>query len=235
MLITSKLKALKKLLTCVAIATFSTFGFAQKQDQGDLQLEMEFSPLGANPIKISSLKARYFANEGMAYRMGVFMGGTKTPTTVIENNIELSSTSSSFDLNLRPGFEKHFEGSNKLSPYCGSELAFTVAKTGSKDESLWFSNQAQIKTQKTKSSTTSLGLNVFSGADFYLSEKLYMGVEIGFGFMFDGKGKTSVSWKNPEDSSEVSSETVGNSTNIQWGPNYQGTIRLGYCLKNVRK
>jgi outer membrane protease len=75
-------------------------------------------------------------------------------------------------------------------------------------------------------------MNVLTGADYYITDKIYLGVELGFGFQYEGRGGSSVVWENPENSSETDSDEIGNSSNFQWGPNYQATIRLGYCLKN---
>ena len=35
-----------------------------------------------------------------------------------------------------------------------------------------------------------------------------------------------------ENNLDENSNKIGNSASFQWGPNYQGTIRLGYCLNN---
>ena len=66
---------------------------------------------------------------------------------------------------------------------------------------------------------------------FYFSDKVYLGIEMGFGFLRDGRGINLVKYKNPDDPTLVDTKTKGNSTNLNWGPNYQGTIRIGYCIK----
>ena len=50
-------------------------------------------------------------------------------------------------------------------------------------------------------------------------------------FLRDGRGINLVKYKNPDDPTLVDTKTKGNSTNLNWGPNYQGTIRIGYCIK----
>jgi hypothetical protein len=67
------------------------------------------------------------------------------------------------------------------------------------------------------------------GTDFYATEHLYLGAEIGFGFLTEGLGKTKISYENAENASASKpSETKGNTRETNWGPNYQGTIRLGW-------
>jgi hypothetical protein len=226
---------LKKILTTLALLTFSLSIFGQKQDIGDIPIEVEFSPLGANPLKISNLRTRYFKSNNFAYRMGFFVGGSRKPSFTETNNVTLVNRATNFNFNIRPGFEKHFEGTKRLSPYIGSELSYSYNNDITATESIWTSNNNQIKTQKNRSSNSIFGINVLTGADFYISDKIFLGIEIGFGIQYDGRGKTSTKWKNPESNSDTNTKEIGNSSSFQWGPNYQGTIRLGYCLKTVKK
>ena len=226
---------MKKLSFLFFLTVISFSSFSQKQDEGDIPIEFEFSPLGANPLKISSIRSRYFLKENLAFRMGLFVGGSRKPSFTEVNDIELVNSSKSFNFNLRPGIEKHFKGTDRLSPYYGGELSFTYKKDITAAQSIWSSNTEEIKTQKNISSNSILGLNIFSGADFYITDKIFLGVELGFGFQYEGRGRTAVKWKNPESNSDTESKEIGNSSNLQWGPNYQGTIRLGYCLNNIRK
>jgi hypothetical protein len=223
---------MKKLIILTLLIATSLTSFSQKQDAGDVPIELEFSPLGANPIKISSLRARYFLSEDLGLRMAMFIGGSRKPSFTEINDIKLINSTNSFNLNFRPGIEKHFNGTNRLSPYYGSELSITYNNNVSTSQSLWLGNSEEIKTQKNTSSKSTIGLNIFSGADFYLTDKIFLGVEIGFGLLYEGRGRTSVKWKNPESNSESNSKEIGNTSSFQWGPNYQGTIRLGYCLNN---
>jgi hypothetical protein len=226
---------MKCLSFLIFLTVFSFSSFSQKQDEGDIPIELEFSPLGANPLKISSIRSRYFLKDNLAFRTGIFLGGTSNPSYSEINNIELVNSSRSFNFNIRPGIEKHFNGTDRLSPYYGGELSFTNKKDVTSNQSVWLSNADEIKTQKNISSNSIYGLNIFSGADFYITDKIFLGVEIGFGLQYDGRGRTSVKWRNPENNSESNSKEIGNTSSFQWGPNYQGTIRLGYCLNNLRK
>ena len=65
------------LLSAIMIAT-NLFG--QKQEQENVTLELEFAPLGASPLKISSLRGRYFIDDIQAFRLSLYMGGKYTPT-----------------------------------------------------------------------------------------------------------------------------------------------------------
>ena len=222
----------KSTIILITILTTSLTSYTQKQEQGDALVELEFSPLGASPLKITNLKARYFKSDDLALRIGLFLGGSSTPTYSEPYSIELTSKTSNFNFNFRPGIEKHFEGTDKLSPYIGGEMSFAINRDVSSTQSHWALDTLEIQTQKNTASKSTIGLNVFTGADIYLTDKIFLGVEIGFGFQYEGRGSTSVVWDNSENSLESDSNEIGNSSNLQWGPNYQGTIRLGYCLKS---
>jgi len=209
----------------------NTAVLGQKQDPGNITLEMEFSPLGSEPLAINGIRARYFKSDDIALRMGLFVGGSNNPIVTEVGDIELTSGSSSFDFTLRPGFEKHFDGTKSLSPYIGAEGLFGSSVNSSKSESLWLSDQNEVQTIRTSNSSPQFGLNILSGADIYIMDKFYLGIELGFGFLLDGAGKDRVKYKNPEDDSMENTITKGNSSQLNWGPNYQGTLRIGYCLK----
>ena len=46
-----------------------------------------------------------------------------------------------------------------------------------------------------------------------------------------GRGKTKVEYDNYPAGEDEPDDVVGNSTTLNWGPNYQATIRLGFCIK----
>jgi hypothetical protein len=86
-------------------------------------------------------------------------------------------------------------------------------------------------TTKNTNRSSKTGLNFICGTDYYFSDKIYLGVEMGFGFLREGRGLNAVKYKNPQDPTMTDTKTKGNSTSLNWGPNYQGTIRLGFCIK----
>jgi len=203
--------------------------YSQKQESGNVSIEMELAPLGSEPLKINSLRVRYFSSDLFSFRLGTFVGGSRNPSINTQGEIELTSVNSSFDLILRPGVEKHFSGTEKLSPYVGSEMYIGLGYTNQNSESLWGANEVMVT--KTKTRTGSLGINLLTGADFYFTPKVYIGVEMGFGFLREGRGKNSTEYENPDDPSKENMNEKGNSSQFNWGPNYQGTFRIGYHLK----
>ena len=225
------------LLICLL---FSLTFFSQKQELGNITTELELAPLGSEPLKIGSLRARYFNQNNRAFRLSIYLGGSSTTTNSIGINydqlgnidsVELKSKSSNLDFILRPGYEMHLSGTEKLSPYIGGEAYFGVKSTKSKDETNWNDNgDNKIMTTATKQKTPTFGINLLVGADYYITEKVYLGAEFGYGFLSEGRGKTTVEYENPS-SGQKNTEEKGNTRTFDWGPNYQGTIRIGFCIK----
>ena len=222
---------MKKLILLLCFAILFVTINAQKQDEGSQTIEMEFSPLGSEPFKINALRYRYFLQDNLAIRGSIFMGG-KRNTTLSDTTGGMPMTKNrngNFDFSIRPGIERHFEGTDKLSPYAGAELFLGLNFTKDNEESLWSDNKT-IQTTINKTSSSSFGTNIFMGADYYISDHLFLGAELGFGLLLDGRGKTKTSYENPEVPTQ-DSEIIGNTKQLNWGPNYQGTIRLGWVFK----
>jgi hypothetical protein len=223
---------MKKTLLSILIFSLPFLVFSQKAESGNKTLEVQFSPLGSEPVKISGLRARYFLGEKHAVRASVFMGGktTKTTTEATAANSKTTDKAGTFDFSFRPGYEYHLKGTKRLSPYFGGELLVGVNNNKNVDETNWLLNPAEVQSRINKTSSGVFGLNLIAGTDYYFAEKFYVGVEVGFGASLKGKGKTKVKYRNPENTSLGTTKTKGNSSEFNWGPTYQGTIRLGWCF-----
>lgn len=194
---------MKKIIFFFALALIAVTGAnAQKQQGGEKNLEVQFTPLGGSPIGINGIRLRIFNSESSAIRIGFSIGGTnvqtvasqqtKTPgsdgkTVVIP---ELYDTEKSFNFSIRPGYEMHFTGTDRLSPYVGGELIFAM---GSETQLREFHNANNADDQskpenfqtwemERKQGTTTFGLNAIAGVDFYFVDNFYLGAEVGFGF-----------------------------------------------------
>lgn len=229
---------MKKLfLSLSMILVFVTFVNAQYKPTSGFTAEVNFRPFTATPIQVNYLKARMFLSENMAVRLGlelnsfgktdkaVFNAGT--PTELIEE-----TKSSYFIFGLNPGIEMHMPGTDRLSPYFGAELNFSM-KSSSTDITNKGGNAN--KTEKyegcwsdgTNNAYSIFGLNLLFGADYYITKSLYMGAEMGLGFQSrSGKditftattGGVSNSYKVPG----------GSETNL--GVNFNSAIRLGWAF-----
>ena len=242
---------MKKVALFFAFAVACVSGtFAQKQTGGEKNFEVQFAPLGGNPVSISGIRFRMFNTESSAFRIGLFVGGTKDvtvntqPGQVEQDQPELLTTDRSFNFSIRPGYEKHFAGTDRLSPYIGGELLIGLGRTSTETEKYGdasFDNGAQysVWTTTEKNGTFDLGVNILFGTDFYFADNIYLGAEFGFGLLSskENDGEFEVSDTDAykiengiPDATEVKFDPTINGRNSSWGPNYQGTIRLGWLF-----
>lgn len=207
------------------------FATAQKQSAGDHSLELQVAPLGSEPVKISGIRFRHFNDDKTALRLTAFLGGSRSKTITQEADgslLELQSLTSDRNLTLRPGFEKHFDGNDKLSPYIGAEALLQVDWTKSSSEAQWLT-ESQIATTVSSTRNSTLGLNAVAGMDYYFGNQLFFGLEMGFGLSKEMRGISKTKYDNPE-SSMQDTDLKGNATSFNWGPTYQGTFRLGWLF-----
>ena len=172
---------------------------AQKQIGGDKNIELQFAPLGGSPISVSGIRFRTFLDESSAFRVNLFVGSTTDKSVLaqegdfsIENPVSpiLYQTDKTFDFSIRPGYEIHFDGTDRLSPYVGAEIEFALGNTSSEVEN-WGTNdvdnagepeQYVVWTETAKDKYTRIGVNLVTGFDFYFADNVYLGAEMGFGF-----------------------------------------------------
>jgi opacity protein-like surface antigen len=114
-------------------------------------------------------------------------------------------------IGLRPGYEWHLPGTEKLSPYLGAEAIFSLT-TNKVEADTAVPNKTSTNTtgdaykvltmvQTGKGAGTTFGLNLIAGVDFYFAKNLSLGAELGFGF-------TTTSLK------DIESQTAGEATSL---------------------
>ncbi len=214
---------MKKALVLFAAAWFCFAGTdvsAQKQNGDEMNLELQFAPLGGNPIGINGLRFRKFTSETSAIRVNLFIGGSTTtdPTAdagdityliagdEVTNGARLNDIDRSFDFSIRPGYEIHFDGTDRLSPYVGAEIDFGMGSMSTETERFTQTGaieneqvnvQTAVQWSHTESqSYTRFGFNLVAGFDFYFADNLYLGAELGFGWARTSWNDVEYSWDN---------------------------------------
>ncbi len=182
----------------IALVAASVAGAnAQKFQGGEKNLEVNFSPLSATPIGINGLRFRMFNSESSAIRVGFSISGDNE-TNVWSQPLEIGTvtipelyaTDKSFGFAITPGYEKHFAGTDRLSPYVGAELSFAMNTFTQTEEHHSGNSETTVGdpanwstwTTEVKNGTTTFGLNALAGVDYYFADNFYLGVEIGLGF-----------------------------------------------------
>lgn len=219
------------LLIAAIVAGVFTTSSVNAQDfkpaGGEHNIEVNFSPLGGSPISINSLRYRYFMSSDMAIRVGFSVtSNSVTGITLggIAGDIELEDKTSGFGLTINPGIEKHFAGTDRLSPYMGAELNFTLTNSTQTQEVINTTGDGVGGETEVKDGSTTFGLNLLIGADWYFSKHIYMGTEVGFGFASTSNADT--------ESTPVTGPSVEtpNGSSFNLGPNFNSAIRLGFLF-----
>lgn len=235
---------MKKILFTAALFSACTFVMAQdttnfKPAAGANNLELNFTPLGSTPISITNIRYRRFLTSTTALRLGVGLSiATSSAEEILPSNVTPGtnilgnrSKTSTFGWNLKPGYEMHFAGTKRLSPYFGGEL--DLAGQSSKSVSHSLNNPLTDDITETtvknagKSGFFRFGVNALAGFDCYLTKHLYLGAEMGFGLssVMYSKVKTTSS---PSPAVAVQDVDQGRTFNL--GPNFNSAIRLGFIF-----
>jgi hypothetical protein len=222
---------MKKTIALLFIAVFAvgyTYAQQNKQVAGSKNLEVLFAPLGGSPISLGGIKYRSFSSETSAMRVAVFVGLQSSTDVMLggsDGETEMNSKSGSFDISVRPGLEKHFTGTDKLSPYIGGEVLIGFSSNVDKVEDYDFIED-EIYEETTKNGSLTFGLNALAGVDYYFAQNIYLGAEFGFGFSFESMNDT----KFESTQNDVDDVTSPNGSGINLGPNAVGQIRLGWLF-----
>lgn len=212
---------MKKLSVFVLIFIFCSITVKSqslKPEKGDWVAEVNFAPFSSSPVSINYLRARKFIENKKALRLGLFLGADIQKPDEDQKN-------TTFEINIRPGIEIHFDGTDKLSPYVGGELDLAFKKSGSTFDAPGaqeFTIEGAWSPFGLERGFYRLGLNAIAGADFYIAKQIYLGTEFGFGFEFIKQADIVEKFNDT-----VTNEEKGGST-FQLGPNFNSALRLGF-------
>ena len=231
---------MKKIITlsfCIlafAIANSQEETEVYKQTSGDKNLELQFDPgaifnsSNTNNIISNGVGIRYrqFKSESIAYRANVNINYTNL-NTITQDDPELKDKYKSVGISLQPGIENHFSGTKRLSPYIGTEFILRYQTSIIQSEYEWGTN---VYMQEYKNSDIADGLTVgitgIAGFDFYISKKLYLGLELNYGLYYFTAFRTEYSDTNPD----VVDDEAGKSNLITLQPSTIGVIRIGFLF-----
>ena len=143
--------------------------------------------------------------------------------TDMNDETKVKNSWSTFDIN--PGVEYHFGNYEKLSLFAGAELRLGLGMASGKETYSFNDNKTEWfgTNPRGDRSRTTLGLGVFTGADYYILSRLYVGAEIGLRFTTSMTGETSMK------------VTTGGTTIETKNKNYDQTSRLRFvCTPSIR-
>jgi hypothetical protein len=199
----------------IAILLFLGGVWAQKPTGGTVTAEVGLQ--GAiNNIQIAPIagaRVRYFLGDNLAARIGLNLTSqseTKRGYKNLDGTGGVGEEKNTYFLfGFRPGVEYHFAGGEKLSTFAGAQLILelTSAKTTRTnydphdpdnpysgyraDFSQTIDGQATIGGIP-QNKSTSFGLGLYSGFDWYFTEKVYLGIEWGLNFLRTSYGDVTI-------------------------------------------
>lgn len=237
---------MKKLLLSLSIAFLGLAAQAQdfKPVKGDITTEFGLSG-GINNTNFNLndgaglLRFRYFQKDNLAYRLGFNVGSQNETNNAYgivgtpNENKEGSATRKTTEFLINLGVEKHFTGTERLSPYVGGDILFGTGTTKTSFENASGSATAPVYNEGVSSEVkgpgyTSIGLRGVVGADYYIAKRLYLGVEAGFGFEYAKEGESTSTITSAGTTTTVTNKSAGNSFEIN--PSIITGVRVGFAF-----
>jgi hypothetical protein len=249
---------MKKLFVlALGASLFIGTAHAQKQAGGEKNLQVLFAPLGGNPISINGISFRKFNAAGnSAWRVNLFIG-LNNKTEVVGQPVdtgtfatggavpEADKKTTGMSFSIRPGYEKHMAGTDRLSPYWGIEALFSlttakvetdhVVTNATTADPTGSAYQVLTTTKKGDGASTTIGINLIAGFDYYIAKNLSLGAELGFGFsttsmpdIEDQQVTTTSSTEIAAVVKDLPKQKQGDSMNL--GPNVVGQFKLGWLF-----
>lgn len=232
---------MKKNLFTAFIILACTGAFAQKPVAGNKTAEVNlFFITGSAPIQYNApeLRFRYFNSDNTAFRLRIGMNSTtnKFAFNNAAGDVTAEVTSKSgFALTLSPGYEKHFAGTSKLSPFIGGQLGISLGGANSVEvtNSGYASGNINITKGDSYSSksgsTFGLNLGLYMGADYYIAQHIFIGGEFGLGlFGMSSTGEGEEKYVRDGDPM-VTKKTPKSSSSSLFGVT-SGGVRLGFVF-----
>jgi len=207
-----------------------------KPNQGDVTTEFGLSGgvLNSN-FELNEqgnlLRFRYFAKETLAFRLGFGLSSTKNTDNLYDPNDDsrkgtYKTSETDFLLNL--GVEKHFTGTERLSPYVGGDLLLGVSseKKEFNHTTIGGSAYAEDNSGNIKGpGSLGFGVRAVVGADYYIAKRVYLGAEAGFGFLSTKDGKTTT---KVNDEPTITEKSAG--SGFELAPNVITGVRIGFVF-----
>jgi hypothetical protein len=278
------------LSACMIIATADAQPF--KQVGGESNLQLLFTPWGSSPISLNNgLYYRKFNATGTnAWRVGFSIASSSSTDVLVQaadtnafpksadfgtyeltygTNPQADDVSKTFSFSIRPGYEWHLTGTDRLSPYWGAELVFGKSSTSRESDSIREGNYTAVTYDTTgidfiptisapytvytlnqKGGSTTFGINLIAGFDFYFTKNLSLGGELNFGYYTTSnsdleseyiKNTNTVTVADPDNNGVI--KTTVTNTNVVtsnpdqkqgssngFGPGVVGQIKLGWLF-----
>lgn len=155
--------------------------FAQKPDQGNVTTEvgMSLSTFSAN-VNSFGLNGRYFMKQDLALVLGVGINNFGITEDFLENpdgtgktgTYETKTGSNTISL----GIQKHFSGTERLSPFVGLGVGFGGLKASGEGKESDGSSYVNDYTESMEQKGSMMNVTLSLGVDYWFTDGLYIGL-----------------------------------------------------------
>ncbi len=221
---------MKKLLMASAVALFGLMSAQEyKPVAGDVTVDLGISGgLGNTSVSLpdqgfgagTMFKARYFVTDKFAYRGTLFVANQSETDNATTNTVVKDNT---FGLGLGFGAEKHFTGTERLSPYVGGDIMIGFASNNTKS-TVSVPNTTPVITETKGPNNFRAGIRGVFGADYYFAKRVFLGVEAGLGLIYESEGDVTYKVTGLPDTK------IEGGDNFTIAPAVVTGIRLGYAF-----
>lgn len=243
---------MKKVLLFLGMAIFGVAAQAQdfKPVAGDVTTEFGLTGgINRTDFKLNEgaaalLRFRYFNTEKVAYRLGFNVSSTNNKANGYglvgskDAGKKGTYTLKATEVLINLGIEKHFTGTDRLSPYVGGDILFGTGSmrqtsdnatgTVSSDGELSAAYRDNYFNEVKGPGYVSFGLRGVVGADYYIAKRMYLGVEAGLGLVYEKEGKSKDKTTVSGVTTTTEHKSAGSSFNIK--PSVITGVRIGFAF-----
>ena len=200
---------MKRILFLFGAVFFFANSFAQenefKPEAGDFSTEVNFKPFASSPLNIDLIRLRRFIDDENALRIGFMVNLDRMEDANNSLNDEDHELYQSIEVTFQPGFERHFEGTERLSPYVGIEAELTIksSKAEIEEELITTNIEGAWSENGSNRGFTRLGMNLLFGADYYIAREVFIGVEFGWGYHLYKQSEISITHDEFDAANEI--------------------------------
>ncbi|WP_207422175.1 autotransporter outer membrane beta-barrel domain-containing protein [Desertivirga brevis] len=228
-----------------------------KANRGAISTELNFNPFKGD-LKLNNslnqIKFRFFTKPDFAIRVG-FNASSVDSTFSSKNyygtntNANYESKRESFTIGANIGFEKHFKGTRRLSPFIGVDISVTDRSANQKITSgqvvteyknSWASpipytyyngssTQVLYSINPSDYGYTRVGLHLITGFDFYMAKNFFLGYEFNFGINSTKYKDTEITQTGNTSTTPINDPVLKNKS-LSFGPTLMNGIRIGYIF-----
>ncbi|MDD4848110.1 MAG: BT1926 family outer membrane beta-barrel protein [Bacteroidales bacterium] len=205
---------------------------AQYKPEGmALTTELQFTPVQVTNGQVfdnnMAFRGRLFIADNMAIRLTLGYASMTDksvdydPANIGNEDDYMTTKDKESQFVFAPGFEYHFKGAERLSPYVGAEVGLVL---GSAKETI--DNSFNDDKSLTKQKGFGFDVSAVAGVDFYVYKGLYMGAEIGLGYasMKYGYGTNEITINGTTVTTDLKDYTQESKLGFHCSP----AIRLGW-------